>query len=165
MKTASLRRTVRLTARTSAVLFASAQLAQAFRLPRPWAWRPLFVAFVAVHTVHFVVVARFAQRTHGRDLFPGGRNMRDVGGWPTVLGIFAFFFILAAVGWIAAEPSDAQQVRRPAGLAATALIGAMFASVYLGQATRSPQHAAMGAIIGAAVLANIAARTLACRTA
>ena len=158
MKTASLHRTVRITARTSAVLFTSAQIAQALRLPTPSAWRPLYVAFVAAHAIHFGFVARFAHRTHGRELFPGGRNMHDVGGWPTVLGIFTFFFVLAAVGWAAAEPADARLGRRLSGRVAMALIGAMFVSFYLGQVPRSPWHAVPGGIVGSAVLANIVGR-------
>lgn len=159
MKTASLHRTVRLAARTSAVLFTSAQITHALRLPTPGAWRPLYVAFVTAHAIHFGFLARFAQRTQGRALFPGGRSMQDVGGWPTVLGIIALFFLLTTVGWVGAEEADAHPGRRPAGTAATALIGAMFVSFYLGQARRSHNHAAAGAIIAAAVLANIIART------
>jgi hypothetical protein len=154
MKTATLHRTVRLTARTSAALFTTAQIAQALRRPTPSAWQALYVAFVAVHAVHFGFVTSFAQRTQGRALFPGGRNMHDVGGWPTVLGIFGGFFILTAVGWIAA-PADGHANRSP-GVAATTLIGAMFVSFYLQQVPRSHWHALPGAIIGAAVLANIA---------
>jgi hypothetical protein len=162
MKTATLHRTVRLTARTSAVLFTSAQIAQALRRPTPSAWRPLYLAFVAAHAVHFGFVARFAQRTRGQALFPGGRNMHDVGGWTTVLGIYALFLILATVGWMAA-PADPHQSRGPGGVAATTLIGAMFVSFYLQQISRSPRHAVPGTIIAAAVLANIASRTFAGR--
>ena len=163
MKTAALHRAVRLTARTSAVLFVSAQVAQALRLPTPGAWRSLYAAFVATHLVHFGLVARFAHRTRGRALFPGGRNMHDVGGWPTVLGIFAFFLALATVGWKAAEPWDTHPRARPASQAATALMGAMFVSFYLGQVPHSRWHAAPAAIISAAVLANLKSRTLANR--
>ena len=163
MKTASLHRTVRLTARTSAVLFTSAQVAQALRLPTSSTWRPLYAAFVAAHTIHFGFVARFAHRTQGRTLFPGGRNMHDVGGWPTVLGIFALFVTLAAVSWRFAEPDGAHRGRRGAGLVAPALIGAMFVSFYLGQVPRSPRHAVPGAIIAAAVLANLASHAIAGR--
>ena len=156
MRTAALHRTVRLTARTSAVLFTSAQIAQALRLPTPSAWRPMYLGFVAAHAIHFVFVAIFAHRTQGRALFPGGRNMDDVGGWPTVLGIFASSLILATVGWTAA-PANATQGRRGPGMAATALIGAMFVSFYLRQVPRSRWHAVPGAIIATAVLHNIAA--------
>jgi hypothetical protein len=163
MKTASLHRAVRLSARTSVVLFTSAQVAQALRRPTPSTWRPLYVAFVAVHAIHFGLVTAFARRTHGRALFPGGRNMHDVGGWPTVFGIFGLFLGLSTAGWMAAEPADPR--RGPhwgphwVGRAAPALIGAMFASVYLGRLPRSLWHAAPGAVIGAAVVANIVRRT------
>ena len=161
METANLHRTVRLTARTSAVLFTSTQIAQALRRPTPSAWRPLYLAFVAAHAVHFGFVTRFAQRTYGRALFPGGRNMHDVGGWPTVLGIYLLFLTLATVGWMAA-PADGHQGRSP-GVAATTVMGAMFVSFYLQQVPRSPWHAVPGAIVGAAVLANIASRGFAGR--
>ena len=157
MKTATLHRTVRLTARTSAVLFTSAQIAQALRRPTPSAWRPLYLAFVAAHAVHFGFVASFAHRTHGEALFPGGRNMHDVGGWRTVLGIYALFLALATVGWMAA-PADAHQARGPGSVAATTLIGTMFVSFYLQQVPRSHWHAVPGTIIAAAVLANIVRR-------
>ena len=161
MKTATLHRTVRLTARTSAVLFTTAQIAQALRRPTPSAWRPLYLAFVAAHVVHFGFVARFAQRTRGHALFPGGRDMHDVGGWTTVLGIYTLFLTLATVGWVAA-PADRHQGRR-LGVAATTIIGAMFVSFYLNQIPRSSRHAVPGAVIAAAVLANIASRTVAGR--
>lgn len=163
MKTAALHRTVRLTARTSAILFTAAQVTQALRRPTPAAWRPLYAAFVATHVIHFGFVARFAHRTQGRSLFPGGRNMHDVGGWPTVLGIFALFFTLAAAGWTATNPADTHRGRHRAGLAAPAIIGAMFVSFYLGQVPRSPRHAVPGAIIAAAVLANLASHAIAGR--
>ena len=159
METANLHRTVRLTARTSAVLFTSTQIAQALRRPTPSAWRPLYLAFVAAHAVHFGFVARFAQQTHGQALFPGGRNMHDVGGWPTVLGIYALFLTLATVGWTAA-PTDQLRGRGPGGVTATTIIGAMFVSFYLNQIPRSPRHAVPGALIAAAVLANIARGTV-----
>ena len=67
------------------------------------------------------------------------------------------FLTLATVGWMAA-PAAAHPGRRP-GVAATALIGAMYVSFYLQQIPRSPRHAVPGTIIAAAVLANIASRT------
>lgn len=158
MDTTVLHRAVRLSARASAALFASAQVTQALRLSTPRAWRLTYLAFVATQGIHFGFVARLARRTRGRNLFPGGRDMHDVGGWPTVLAIVALFVTLAAVGWVAADQTDAHPDRRPAGVAAQALIGAMFASVYLGQVSRSPGHAVPGAIITAAVLTNLASR-------
>ena len=81
--TASVHRAARVTGRTSAVLFAAAQFSQALRLPSAGAWRPLYLGFVAAHAVHFTAVTRYAAMTNGRNLFPGGRDMNDVGGWPT----------------------------------------------------------------------------------
>lgn len=158
MNTASVHRAVRVTGRTSAVLFAAAQFSQALRLPSVGAWRPLYLGFVATHAVHFTAVTRYAAMTNGRNLFPGGRDMNDVGGWPTVLGIYALFFALASTAW--AGPGRAGRVRpgvRRAGSAATGLLGAMFASFYLGQVPRSRWNALPATIIGAAVLTNIAA--------
>lgn len=173
MKTTSLHRVVRLTARTSAVLFTSAQLTQALgmrgesgpttarihhaKLLSTRAWRLLYLAFVAAHATHFAAVARFAHRTDGRALFPGGRDMKDVGGWPALLGIFGLFFALATTGWTAGRSvAWGRPVSRGIGSTATALIGAMFASFYWGQVPQSRWYAAPGAIISAAVLANIA---------
>ena len=158
MNTASVHRAVRLTGRTSAVLFATAQFSQALRLPSVGAWRPLYLGFVAAHVVHFIAVTRYAALTNGRNLFPGGRDMNDVGGWPTVLGIYALFFALASTAW--ASPGRATRVHpgvRRAGSAATGLLGTMFTSFYLGQIPRSRWNALPATIIGAAVLTNIAA--------
>ena len=175
MKTASLHRVVRLTARTSAVLFTSAQVTQALgmrgesgpttardhpaRLLPPRGWRLLYLAFVSAHAIHFAAVARFAHRTDGRALFPGGRDMKNVGGWPALLGIFGLFFALAATGWITARSvARDRSVSRGIGSTATALIGAMFVSFYWGQVPQSRWYAVPGAIISAAVLANITAQ-------
>jgi hypothetical protein len=162
MKTASLHRVVRLTARTSAVLFTSAQVAQALgmrgaTLHPPSAWRLLYLAFVSAHATHFAAVARFAHQTGGRALFPGGRDMKDVGGWPALFGIFAFFFALATTGWIAAgSVARGRPVSRGIGSTATALIGAMFVSFYWGQVPQNRWYTVPGAIISAAVLSNVA---------
>ena len=43
--------------------------------------------------------------TGGRGLFPGGRSMNDVGGWPTVAGIYTFFAGLAFTGWATRAPA------------------------------------------------------------
>jgi hypothetical protein len=138
------------------VLFAAAQFSQALRLPSVEAWRPLYLGFVATHAAHFTAVARYAAMTSGRNLFPGGRDMHDVGGWRTVAGIYAFFFALASTAWTAPRRADRPGIRR-AGSAATGLLGAMFASFYLGQIPRSRWNALPATIISAAVLTNIAA--------
>lgn len=127
-------RAVRLTARASAVLFAAAQATSAPGLRATRASRPLYLAFMAAHAVHFTVVSRYAIANGGRDLFPGGRSMNDVGGWPTVLGIYTFFAGLALTGWITGRPAVSSRPRmRVAGRAANGLIAAMFIGTYLGQ--------------------------------
>ena len=82
---------------------------------------------MAAHAVHFAVVARYAVVNGGRDLFPGGRSLHDVGGWPTVAGIYTFFSGLAVTGWAAGAPRAAGQPSlRAVGQAATGLMAAMF---------------------------------------
>ena len=93
-----LRRTVRLTARASGLLFAGALATRAARPGRDKTAQQLYIAFAATHLVHFAVVARYAMATGGRNLFPGGRHLDDVGGWPTVLTIYALFGGLVVTG-------------------------------------------------------------------
>ena len=132
MSTAQVHRFVRLTARSSALLFAAAQATSVLRLA-PSASRPLYAAFLLSHAAHFAAMTRYAVLTGGRHLFPGGRSLADVGGWPTMAGIFVAFTGLAVTGWLADAPSVA--ARHPwlpaAGRVATGLIAAMFGSVYL----------------------------------
>ena len=130
--TDALYRAVRLTARSSAMLFAAAQATQALGPRAAQAWRPLYLGFMAAHATHFTVVARYAKITGGRALFPGGRNLNDVGGWPTVAAIYTLFAGLAATGWAAgASRSTSRRGLGLAGRVATGLIGAMFAGTYL----------------------------------
>ena len=79
VSTAQVYRAVQLTARTSALLFAAAQATSALGPRAAQASRTLYVAFMAAHAVHFAVVARYAVVNGGRDLFPGGRSLHDVG--------------------------------------------------------------------------------------
>jgi len=151
-----------LTARTSALLFAAAQATQAAGLIEPRrqrvarAWRPLYVGFMAAHALHFAAVARYAKITGGRALFPGGINLKDVGGWPTVAGIYTFFAGLALTGLAAgASPVTDRHSVRVAGHIATGVIGAMFIGTYLGQLPRSGWSALPAAIVSAAVVANL----------
>ncbi|HZA72037.1 MAG TPA: hypothetical protein VE476_03925 [Propionibacteriaceae bacterium] len=137
MSTAQVHRIVRLTARSSALLFAAAQAASILR-PAQRASRPLYAAFLAAHAAHFTAVTWYAVLTGGRRLFPGGRSLADVGGWPTMVGIVVAFSGLAVTGWLAKAPTlTAHHTWLPtAGRAATGLIAAMFASVYLQQVPR-----------------------------
>jgi hypothetical protein len=149
-------RAVRLTARTSALLFAAAQTAYALGPRAARGWRPLYLGFMAAHGTHFAVVARYAKETGGRALFPGGRNLDDVGGWPTVAAIDALFAGLALTGWAAGGPSAAQRRGvRIAGLAALSVIGAMFVGTYLGQLPRSGWNAVPALLVASAVIANL----------
>ena len=102
----TLHQVVRLTARASALLFAAAQGSSALK-PAQRASRPLYVAFMVAHAVHIVAVTRYAVRTGGRNLFPGGRSLQDVGGWRTVAGIYGAFAGLALTA--------CGQARRPPG--------------------------------------------------
>ena len=157
--TDALYRAVRLTARSSAMLFAAAQATQALGPRAAQAWRPLYLGFMAAHATHFTVVARYAKITGGRDLFPGGRNLTDAGGWPTVAAIYTLFAGLAATGWAAgASWSTSRRGLGLAGRAATGLIGAMFAGTYLGQLPRSGWNAVPAAIVASAVLARLLTR-------
>ena len=156
---ASLHNYVRLTARSSALLFAAAQATSALGERAAWAWKPLYVGFVTAHAAHFTVVARYAKVTGGRGLFPGGRSMNEVGGWPTVAGIYTLFAGLVFTGWAAGPPAArAKPAMRIAGRAATGLIGAMFVGTYFGQVSQSKWYAVPAALVGTAEIASVVAR-------
>jgi hypothetical protein len=139
------------------MFFAAAQAAQALGPPAARAWGPLYVGFMAAHATHFAVVAKYAKITGGRALFPGGRNLNDVGGWATMAAIYALFAGLAAIGGVAgAAPTDSGRLRR-AGRVATGIIGAMFAGTYLGLLRRSGWNAVPAAIVATAVVASLTA--------
>jgi hypothetical protein len=152
--TAALHRAVRLTARTSALLFAGAQATHALAPRTGRAWRSLYLGFMAAHAMHFAVVAKYAKVTGGRSLFPGGRNLNDVGGWPTVGAIYTLFSGLAVAGW-AAGAAQPRPGLRPAGHVATGIIGAMFVGTYAGQLPRSAWYALPAIIVGGSVVANL----------
>jgi hypothetical protein len=157
LDTASLHHYVRLTARSSAILFATAQATSALGRRAAWAG-PLYLAFMAAHAAHFTVVARYAKVTGGHGLFPGGRSMNQVGGWPTMAGIYTSFAGLVFTGWVAGTPAaEARPWIHMAGRAATGLIGAMFVGTYLGQLSQSRWYALPAALVGTAEIANIVA--------
>jgi hypothetical protein len=154
--TTTLHRAVRLTARTSALLFAAAQASQAMGSGTARVWRPLYAGFMAAHAAHFAVITRYAKATGGRALFPGGRNLHDVGGWPTVAAIYTVFAALAGTGWAAG--TQAAKSTPGVGIAsqiATGIIAAMFIGTYLGQLPRSTWNAVPAALVGAAVAARL----------
>ena len=149
-------RAVRLTARTSALLFAGAQATSAFGSRAAPVSRRLYLAFMAVHAVHFSVVSTYAKVNGGRDLFPGGRSLDQAGGWPTVLSIYTLFSSLALTGWAAGGPlATTHPEIGTIGHAATRVIAAMFVGVYLGQLIRSPWYALPATAVAGAATADI----------
>ena len=150
-----LRRTVRLTARASGLLFAGALATRAARPGRDKTAQQLYIAFAATHLVHFAVVARYAMATGGRNLFPGWRHLDDVGGWPTVLTIYALFGGLVVTGREAVGSAGPGGRTATMGYAASGLIGTMFVGTYLGQLRRSYWFAVPATVVGAAVTARL----------
>ena len=148
-------RAVRLTARASAVLFSVAQLSAGAGPRAARIGRAAYLGFMAAHAVHFVVVARYAVVNQGRRLFPGGRNLSEAGGWPTVLGIFSAFAGLAFTGWVGRRPGvGVRPARRPEGRVATSVIAALFVGTYLGQLRRSRWNALPAALVAGATTAG-----------
>jgi hypothetical protein len=136
------------------LFFGAAQAIHAFR-PHSRGWRPLYLGFMAAHAAHFAIVARYAKVTGGRALFPGGRNMNDVGGWPTVAAIYTVFAGLALTGLAASGAQATNRGARIASRVATGIIGAMFVGTYVGQLPHSAWNAVPAGIVGAAVAANL----------
>ena len=142
MSQAAALRVVRLTARSSAALFAGAQVASLAGRRGARASEALYQGFMVAHVVHFAAVTRYAVLTGGHDLFPGGRDLRDVGGWTTVAGIFTGFAGVATLGWVGLPTTtQAKPVDRAAGTAARTVIGTMFTGTFAGQLTRSAWYA------------------------
>ena len=158
MSTARVYRAVQLTARRSALLFAAAQATSALGPRAGRAPRLLYLAFMAAHAVHFTVVARYAVVNGGRDLFPGGRSLNDVGGWPTVAGIYTFFAGLAITGWVARRATSGRPARaarrRTGGHRAH---GRDVRRRLLGQLPRSRWYALPATAVAGAVTANVVA--------
>lgn len=147
---------VRWTARASGLLFASAVSATAISPSTRRASRWLYLGFAMTHAVHFAAVARYAVVTGGQNLFPGGRSLRDAGGWPTVLVIFAGFGALVAAGRTTVVAAGSNRAHSAvAGRAAIGLIGAMFAGMHLGQVRQSRWRALPATLIALSVAANI----------
>ncbi len=150
-------RAVRLTARTSALLFAASQAVSASGPAGRPPGRALYLGFMAAHGVHFVAITRYARVTGGQNLFPGGRSLSAVGGWRTVIGIFAAFAALAGAGWAGDAAAVTERAPRAAvaGTVARRIIATMFVGTYLGQLPRSPFYAVPAALVAAATLARV----------
>ena len=160
MSPAAALRVVRVAARTSAMLFASAQAAPLAGWRGVRASDALYQAFMVAHAVHFTTVTRYAFLTGGHDLFPGGRDLDDVGGWPTVAGIFTGFAGMASIGWVGRPTRTGVTPRtRAAGTAARTLVGTMFTGTFAGRIARSAWYAVPTVISATAtVLATMGSR-------
>jgi hypothetical protein len=155
MNSAHVYRTVQLTARSSALLFVAAQAASALGPRAGRAPTFLYLAFMAAHAGHFTAVATYAGVNGGRDLFPGGRSMNDVGGWPTVAGISTLFSALAVTGWAAGtRRAPGRPSHGVTGQAALWVMAAMFAVAYVGQLPRSRWYAVPATAVAGAMTAN-----------
>jgi hypothetical protein len=141
-------------ARLSAILFALSLAAPV--LPRFLARRSesLYLGFVAANTVQFLFVTLLALATGGANMFPGGRSVADVGGWPAVFGIFAFFYTLAFVGWVGRRAGASSRLRT-AGVLSRAFVGFMFVSTYVPLIARSAWYALPCALVAAAVVVDL----------
>jgi hypothetical protein len=146
------------TARASAVLFATALLAPTLLAPTLALRRSLlpYVGFMMAHTIHFGFVVWLAMVTGGAKMFPGGRDIGDVGGWPAVFGIFTFFYVLATAGLLARRRgSEAGRALRFGGRFATTFLGYMFVSTYVPLVSRSAWYALPAALVALAVLVDL----------
>jgi hypothetical protein len=156
VNTSDLYTAVHWTARLSALLFAAALAAPL--LPRPLARRSqaLYVGFVLANSLQFLSVTWLARMTGGANLFPGGRSLADVGGWPAMFGIFGFFYALALVGFVARQRgARASSGLRAAGTFSTTFIGFMFVATYVPLVARSRWYAIPAVLVAASVLVNI----------
>ena len=161
MSAARAYRTVQLTARSSALLFGAAQAASALGPRTGRAPTFLYLAFMAAHAGHFTAVAAYARVNGGRDMFPGGRSMNDVGGWPTVAAIYTLFSALAVTGSAAGtRRAPGQPSHGVIGQAAMWVMAAMFAGAYVGQLPRSRWYAVPATAVAGAMTANAWARRL-----
>ncbi|MGH6950255.1 MAG: hypothetical protein ACREH4_05255 [Vitreimonas sp.] len=101
----------------------------------------MWLAFLASQTVHFAFVVWFVTETGGVNLFPGGRSLQDVGGWPTIFAIFALFYTLAAARLIGAHAAANDLARLADGIG-TGAIGLFFLATYIPLIARSSVFAA-----------------------
>jgi hypothetical protein len=145
------------TARLAAVLFALSLLVPALSRQRAGQAGRIQVAFIVAQTLHFAFVAWLASATGGAGMFPGGRSVAEVGGWPVVVAIFALFYAVAFIALAARRSGTAQTRLRTAGKLSTAFIGFMFVATYLPLVARSGWYALLALLVTAAVVADLRA--------
>jgi hypothetical protein len=129
---AALYLTVHWTARLAALLFSAALAAPVLFRLRACRREELYLAFILALAVHFAFVTWLALATGGAQMFPGGKSVAEVGGWPVVFGIFAFCQTLAWVGFAARRTEEvASRGLHVAGSFSRGFIGVMFVGTYL----------------------------------
>ena len=149
---------VRLTARTSAGLFAASLLAGARRLgpPRPLARHSLrrddlaaFGAWVAAHSIHFAAVARLSFVTDGQ-------TIRAAGGYAGTLAVgLAFYAACIAVFRVKARPGAGWATigQRRVETWTAVVIWIIFFQAYALRLNRSPWFATLAVLLAAALAA------------
>jgi hypothetical protein len=94
--------------------------------------RRAWFVYIASLTGLFAAVSAFAVAGGGENLFPGGRSLAEVGGWPSLLAIFALCYSLAFVGLRAQLGGGAaSRGLQVSGLAATTMLALMYYLTYL----------------------------------
>jgi len=94
-------------------------------------------------------------------MFPGGRSVADVGGWPTVFSIFAFFYALAFTGFAARRAGPhAGPTLRLANRMTTACIGLLFVVTYVGLIPHSLLYAVRGALVTLGMIIDALGNTI-----
>lgn len=154
MTVAALHLALSSTARVSAVLFALSLLVPALSRERGGRSGRLQLAFIVAQTLHFAFVTWLASVSGGAGMFPGGRSVAEVGGWPVVLAIFVLFYAVALIAFFARRAGAARARLRAAGRLATAFIGFMFVATYLPLVARSGWYALLALLVTAAVAAD-----------
>src|SRR2546425_395047 len=146
----------RLTALASSVVFTGALAAFTVDVPRGGrpsvATRAAFMAFVGVHTIHFLTVLWLAQVS-------GGQNVRDAGGWTASLIVAALFYSGSyAILGLWRRRAAGEAAGRPLSVVshlAVVFIGVVFLSSYVVRALSAPGYVIPVAVITAAILAYL----------
>jgi hypothetical protein len=146
------------TARLSGLLFAAALAVPALFSVSACRRDELYLAFLLALTVHFGCVTWLATANGGSNMFPGGRSVAQVGGWPVVFGIFALFHAIVVVGFAARRAkSPVRRGLRWAGTFSRGFIGLAFVGTYLPLLAQSWWYALPGALVAGAVCVDAGA--------
>ncbi len=149
----------RITARTSAVIFAASLAAGAAELIAPRSsfarrgagWK-LLGALLVSHTIHFAFVAALTVETHGENIARRGGSFLTI-----IVGVL-FYAATGGALVLRRAPPAARSVRNLAGDAVlSALVGLAFLEVYVGRVGQSPLFAVLAALLSGALLAFVVA--------